>query len=522
VSESAADAGIEIEKARETTLDEYHLRPILLTDPSFVTTPSQVLNDLTINLHRVRTFTPLDEKDNPFMILKRDKDAPFVFGDLSFEIVTAKTKGRTALGLSFWDLTLGKPIEELVIPLCIGESARDCGSTPESRVSLRGIGIVDLESEKVTGLSTAAVHIVELSRDWVVGIFARNFQPNFEHRIWTVSKNADDFVTHLRELQKNFGHSTKDPVGVGAGIVNLLFPPRDDDAKSVRADFKAFVESHYGDHPFSKLDPPTLFVRTIIADLSQPALYPLGLLNFTNTEDGFVGFHFNIEIPLPKQSYGPSSDCVDTWRPLLPPSSAKGALADAHGKVADRIDVRIIGDGRVYRIAGRPRPTFSDMTTFTRWVGCHEEDPEATVISVISHHNENTLFFSDTSTVHAKNVAREFLKPSIAILSGCSTGEFGASGFVKNLNEAGIHAVIATNTGISGHLAGDFNSCLANIIDEAGGEIAIGTAFRHALRCLHEISREQAGRTESLYGPSVLSFTLAGNPNIALCTGETQ
>jgi hypothetical protein len=253
--------------------------------------------------------------------------------------------------------------------------------------------------------------------------------------------------------------------------------------------------------------------------MPEPALYPLGLLNLSDDADGFLGFHFRIEAPLPRQSYTPGGDCLAEWRSVLPSNSATGQLADAHRKLASRIEPSLFDSGRTYTIASRAIPIYPDMLSFRRWIGSLEEDPVPTVIAVVSHHDQNTLFFEDSSPVHADNVARIFLGSSAAILSGCSTGKFGASGLIRSLNLHGVDAIVATNTGISGELAGDFMECFARILETASSPLPIGEVHWHATKCLYEEFTTGGPTPSSRYGPRVLSFTLAGNPHLQFCEG---
>jgi hypothetical protein len=157
------------------------------------------------------------------------------------------------------------------------------------------------------------------------------------------------------------------------------------------------------------------------------------------------------------------------------------------------------------------------MLSFRRWIGSFVDDPQPTVIAVVSHHDENVLYFEEPSPVHADNVSRTFLSSSAAILSGCSTGRFGASGLIRELNLRGVDSIVATNTGISGALAGDYLECFVGALEASQSALSIGELHWRATKCLYEGFTTSGSPPSSLYGPRVLSFTLAGNPHLEFC-----
>ena len=64
--------------------------------------------------------------------------------------------------------------------------------------------------------------------------------------------------------------------------------------------------------------------------------------------------------------------------------------------------------------------------------------------------------------------------------------------------------------------------CLSRSLEREppGGALDLGVAFSRAQRCLYSENLTQGPDPKSLYAHLVLSFTLAGNPNLALCGPE--
>ena len=511
-------------------LKQLRLRPVLLTDGKLIRSRRQVLGDFEIDLERIRRYMRSQPSETPWAVmdkLRRGEDVAAVFGRLSFEIETTEAVGSTVIGLSFWDAASGRPIEELSLPFCVQHPGElDCESGAASGVSLGGHAVVD------TGANTAqrrgpaaALLVVELSPGWVAGVFKRNDIEEDgslgSYRVWRIADDTEEFLAELAQVQKNFGLVVGDPVGVGQSLTNLLFPVGDAQARAAREALRAFSEGQRERQPFAP-EPPVFFVRVVLGRSGVPALYPLGLMNLSDDESAFLGYRFRVDAPLPWQDYRPDpARCADHWIPVLPPGTHDPELEAARERLAERLEIG--PRGTTFRASARFGivPVYNDMKKFRRWLGDSEGEVGGAIVVVLSHHDDNAIFFDKRqAVVYSRNVARQFQEPSIVILSGCSTGQIGASSLLAQLNTRGVDAAIATNTGISGRLAGDFLNCLGRTLDSADATIEIADAFWATQRCLYELRAEDGG--ERLYGARVLSFSLAGNPSLALCAGKPK
>jgi hypothetical protein len=516
--------------AATPTVDELTFQVVLLTDERTFNTPSQVLGDFEVNVDKIRAFMAAGRPGSasPLTELKTGGEPDFLFGRLpEVRLQTSGARGPTAIGLSFW--IEGRPYAEISIPFCVRGRRDDPCPEQAAKTTFGGSGLLDAAGDAAGAEAPdAALHIVELSPTELVGIFHRADVVGTtgleSHFVWSIKESAEDFTTQLAQLQDQFGRIETAPIPIGTDFKNLLFDGNGTDVQQARAAFEAFFAAHRGAVPFGTADPATIFVRMVLQDLPRPWLYPLGLLNVDGQEDGFLGYHLRVETPLPRQSYGQAPSCLSNWVPVLPVSISDPPLQEALVEVNRdaRISPSLINPAAMtYRVInGRdPVQPLQNMTELHTWLDQGNPAAASSILSVISHHDEQSLFFAAHDTHINPSSVRRQLPGSVAVLSGCSTGKLGSAGIVRALNERGVDSIISTNTGITGRLAGNFVDCLSRTVEDGppGSEIPVGAAFSKAQRCLYNESTTQGGPPQSLRGHLVLSFTLAGNPNIPLC-----
>lgn len=533
-----------VEQRLRETLDEGVATPsvhdvtfkvVLLTDERAFNTPSKVVGDFKVNIDKIRGFMAAGQpgSPNPMSVLEKGRDPDFLFGRLpEVELQTSGATGSTAIGLSFW--LDGRPYAEISIPFCVrGKRDNPCPEDEVATTSFGGSGLLDAAGESGAGntLPDAALHVVELSPSKLVGIFHRadgGGAPGAgSHFVWSIKESAQAFTKQLAQLQDQFGKIETAPTPIGKDFKNLLFDGNGNDVQQAKVAFEGFFATNRGATPFENPDPATIFVRMVLQDLPRPWLYPLGLLNVDGTNDGFLGYHLRVETPLPRQSYGQAPSCLSSWVPVLPVEKNDPPLIEALVEVSrgDRLLPGFVDPTTTtYRVVtGRQAvKPLQNMTEFHAWLGQDDSPAGSSILSVLSHHDNESLFFAANGTHINPSSVRRPLPGSVAVLSGCSTGQFGSAGIVRALNERGVDSIISTNTGITGRLAGDFVDCLSRAIEgePSGSEIPVGDAFSKAQRCLYSERATLGPDAQSLYGHLVLSFTLAGNPNIPLCGPE--
>lgn len=522
------------EEVADPATHEVSFKVVLLTDERAFNTPSRVIGDLTVSIDKIRSYLAAGRpgSSDPMRKLAKGRDVDFLFGRMpEVTLQTSGAMGPTAVGLSFW--LDGRPFAEISIPFCVRKK-RDapCPQDELATTSFGGSGILDAAGEASgdKGPPDAALHVVELYEGKLIGIFHRGAGAGASgvesHFVWPIKESAQAFVKQLGQLQDQFGQITTAPIPIGKDFKNLLFAGTGTQVQQAKAAFDAFFAANRGATPFEKEKPATIFVRMILQDLPRPWLYPLGLMNVDGTEDGFLGYHVRVETPLPRQSYAQAPSCIGNWVPVLPIAVPDPPLQEALVEVSrsNRIEADMLGEVTGYRVVtGRtPVTPLKDMLALHTWLGEEAPASGSSILSVISHHDDETLYFAKNQThINPSSIQRP-MAGSVAVLSGCSTGVLGSAGIVRALNEHGVESVITTNTGVSGRLAGDFVECLSSAVESEalGSEIPVGAAFSKALRCLYNESATSGPDAPSLHAHLVLSFTLAGNPNIELCGPE--
>lgn len=491
------------------------LEVVLVTDGKLKVAAGERPQKLVIDLERIRQL----EKGTPtqptsvFDSLAEDPRPGWVFGRLRFAVETTKERGWTSFGLSFWHKA--RPFDELVFQRCVGEiGSSDCDPAKRPNgTSFGGGELFEVARDSSQSRPDAALHLIELSGDKLVGVFARN-KPG-EHAaldsyvVWSIPRGAADFAQSFEDLQARVPQAVDAPIRIGEGFTNLVFPQRQPDADRALEALKLFLAETAPESAFGP-NRPILFVRMLSNLGVSTPLYPLGLLNVGGEKLDFLGYRTQIQSPLAEQGYG-KRPCPNTWEMLLPMNSSDRPLASARMAFAKRV----VGiKASELQLGATSIPIVTAIGDFANWIGPRRGSAEyksgypATVLTTVSHHSDDSLYFTVADPILAENVTANFQGDSIAILAGCTTGQPGPGGFVHQLNQAGFRTVIATSTGVDGELAGAVVNAMAAELESAGGPLAIGELFARTQRALHE---------SGAFSHSVLSLTLVGNPEAEIC-----
>ena len=509
---------------KDATREEAIFKVLILPDPAYYDHPVKRAATLSFKLDRLKDAKALlaDAGDDAMAALRAQPEASFRLGHLTFPIHTTELQGMGSIGISFW--ADNRPVDEMVITYCIGTDAgvAQCKPSMRGTVSLNGLDSVRLSTEDAgkERLPDAAIHLVRLDSDQVLGVFRRNTWDADRFETWRLKRTAAGLRSYFADtLLPAFGAAVTEAQlqARGLDLLNLLFPePGPNDAPETgvaRAEFLAFVRDHLdGDSP-SQLEhtqPPSIFVRMLTQDDNSLEVLPLGLLavKVSETRTEFIGFHFRVETPLQVQNYQPATQCISTWALVLPP--ARGGLST----VREAMDVSVADF-----IAGAQYPYFK-MGDFGSYLAGGTES-EAAAVAVLSHHNKNQLYYELDDIVLSDSVNRTFAKPSLAILDGCSTGAPGAVDFIQKLNQQGMASIIITSTGVTPQLAGDFLACLAGEIRTHGGQTDyyLSNAYLNTIECLQAKPMMPGG---AKYGSRALTYTLLGNGNLKLCVPKKR
>lgn len=493
---------------------------------------NQRVRPLTIELAKMKKAQKdgfeLVQGESPFDRLARNhgRDS-FNFGTVAFRVRTKTgVAGRAAIAFSFW--YGDTPIEELSYSACVAAKSGDEQCNSES-VSYGLEGIIGTNR---SGKPDAALHFVELNSENLIGVFRCNTcrWKAGEFRTWSLGGGAkwfqDQFAKTVLPGIQNGANGNQDSdapaynettfENAGDALHGLLFHSEAQDPSSIQAAaaFRSFfIQSTKNE---ANGNPPgSLFVRFLPKHLDQSFVVPLGLthLQVAGADNGYIGFHLKIEIPLALQDYTSSSACPSHWVLMVPPGDIKDStLNEARVMFQDWIDRFRKTDAVIY--------DETDLHRFKEWINRFDEAPEESdAILILSHHRDNSIFLDrDKSELFATNVRRPFAQPSIAIIDACGTANPGAFEFVREFNLRGIYSIIATSVDVDARMGGAFLKIFADQLDRHADDrhYTVDRATFDTIKILSDTPDAATGPGRK-YGPRALIFSLIGNGKLRLC-----
>jgi len=361
---------------------------------------------------------------------------------------------------------------------------------------------------------SAALHFIEFNESGtVLGVYNRAASSKGEPEVWPLILDARNLVRKINTITDRLykAQNRVAQIRAGGALFNHLFPNTSDAAQKARMGFREFASEQMRKYdPFEIDNPPSIFIRLVIGDLQPPLLLPLGMvaLEYDTDKWGFLGSYFRIETPLIKQTYETKRGCLANWVIVGPCSRIEGAQKKARTALGQRIYSKGLNGESFFKVGDRMLPIIDNMNDFVDWIG-DEREPlqDPILLSVLSHHNKDVIYFDTQNPVYSGNILRRFNYPSGAILNGCGTGKPGASDFIRQLNLRGVESVIATITEVDGTMAGYFLNCFAKQFEEKNRvKLSIAEGYRRTLRCL-----------STQYGPKALWYVLLGNGSLNVC-----
>lgn len=495
------------------------LQVLLLPDSNFFRVTGTRVEPLAVDLNAVRRWKGIatPPAGDPLETIRANPAAglpPFVFGSVSLRFRTTAREGVGAMALSIWSAE-GRPVDEVALSYCISDAPVDtdlpvCQGVHPVQQTLRGIDSIRVAAEGESA-PDAALHFVELDRRGMLGVFHDNSCRSCGFHVWPLGIDGAAFRQYLANTTlPSFapGASMQNLAEAGRDLYNLLFPPDDaDDTRAARHAFERFVEKDIADTP---PDAParSIFVRTLLGSgLSQPLYLPLGLATVQSAPTEFLGFRYRIEAPLERQTYRASPACVSRWFFAIPPPnpSSPGALP----KARQRFETLLT------QWSGEVQDVFDTIPELRKWLAESRPPEPSSAVVVVSHHDQNTLYFEQNERLTSKQVQRQFGEASVLFLNGCSTGSPVALDLIRQFNERGIAAVVASYVAISPEMAGDFVAALGEVVN--GGNAQGLTVADLFFRAMQALRLKRANDTAIAYGPRALVFSLLGNGAVRLC-----
>lgn len=528
--------------AQDQPGEVWRLRPIVLPGPLFASGP-EVLEPLEIDVSSALELRRVSSRESEGEIWEElrqsvhaKKRPDFVFGELAFAVRTGPETGASSIGISLWDERNDLPVDELRLPVCITEGEDEC--PPERPVdSLAGPGILDLaNSDSISNLPDAALHILDFG-DHVAAVY---HQPgggaageNSVFLPWTIAADLaeqapEDFRKQLQERLADFKDSSL-AVDTGRRLRKLLF--KGDRGAAAEEAFRSFLASRGSTTPFASDKPARLFVRSLAYEGRRSLLktFPAALLNFDETEDGFLGYRVKVEAPLPRQSFQGPTGCPRQWVMVLPRS--RNGDADLEAALSTKgLSARFREVAASFELGSSAVPAFPDFAGFRGWLKKQQDwrnRQQPAAVLLLSHHESGTLRVPVQGTNAKATFTPEdldsttFKSPSVVILGSCSTATGDYDILLRSFNASGVGALIGANAVVSGTTTGAYLACLVETLEAAGSSpITVSDLHYKAQQCAWRLPDETSTGWKSELGPKVLAFTMVGNPSLTLCTPE--
>lgn len=524
------------------------LQALIVPDPKFFASVKKQWVDFEVDVQKIADFTKsryeLPPNKSPFDVLRDPSPggAPFSFGEFS-TVLTPKgkgTAGRTTVAISIWDAN-DRPIEELVIPLCLAGEGVSCDNQDTSVSMIKGVDSLKFDPTKTPAEPDAAAHFIDLGNNQVRGILHFKGEPLDKSRIWTLESSLAALREKLEKpILSNFAADIPDPVlfaRTGESLFNALFPDENPAAQAMTD----FIRSATATTPLAP-DAKSFYVRMIPLGAEPPLVLPLALLAIPDenpAKSRFLGDSVRVETPLPRVYFRPGTDCICQWRALLPCPTSEPNLDAAWKELMthttssklvrdwkERVD-SACGQPVPSRTCGRSAPPASNQVNckideFRNWLRTPAPAGKAVpskIVMTLSHQNAGELFIKPDDAIKISETdIRQTVAPSVALLVGCQTGSPAALPIVRRLNYAGYAATITTAATVSSYLAGDYIGCFAKAIEAAKPkETTLGEVHLRAVQCLMGESPSKGGRP---YGEQARVFQLVGNPAIQVCAPE--
>jgi hypothetical protein len=525
--------------------DEITLTVLALPDERYFEAldGEQRIRPLTINLDKLRRarLEGFQIPANPFSFLARTKgEAPYDFGFVTFPITTRKSvSGEASIAFSFWSSDQ-KPVTELRYTTCVkdaslfGWTQRLFGSSTCSGSSESEDSIIGVDTNKYGNKPDAAIHLVELNSETLIGVFRCNTcgWGLSDFKQWKLAGGADWFQTQIAttvlpgiRMGANGPDITSSTVASQRPTYNentlnnaadsfyrLLFPSEGSaDAESA---FQSFIARSVGDAKGKVF--PSLFIRLLPQHARNSFVPPLGLIRvpLPSGQREFLGFQFRIQTPLRLQDYSQQTSCPSKWVLLMPPVNlTDNALTLARDEFRGWIEA--------FNQDHSNSKIFWDVDAFKQWLeekNAENVEPGSYAVMILSHHENNSFFIDRSiSSIYAPIIAKKFGTPSIAIIDACGTANPISHEFVKDFNSHGVYTVVASSVEVDARMGGDFLNVLVDKINEHSDDrsYTIENGVHDALLRLRD--SPDGSEPPVPYGARALVYSLIGNGNVRFC-----
>lgn len=434
---------------------------------------------------------------------------------------SASQSGCFALALAILDETGRFPLDHLVRWIAVnspGRTAPPCGDAVAGGPRRMHSGLASLletslevQSSGTAELASAAFLVFEPAPvsdagSFVIFVDGRSNQTPTVYAWNTVSSivgrlnNDQGLPMLIGEARDLAGKGRVGSYAKAARELEKVFFPRDnDDAQRAESAFKQLVKQ-------SSVR-PVVVVRVVseLADGQKRSVFvPLGILG-AKAEDGsgaVLSQPITVVQPLPRERYDSDSNCIGDWTFVLPNE--------------------LQGLDDLSQLWSNNSPGIHDFAKFQTYLGDNspiKEHPGQGLL-LLAHHGKGNLWFErETDRVIAEDVVRRYPPGSVGVFAACSTAAAYDDGFLRQFNQHGVDALIASPFAIPAvygtRLAAVFPQAVAELRPKNGHRATISELFAHALELTAK--RLKDDKPNARYDEIGLEYVLLGNPSLVLC-----
>lgn len=441
-------------------------------------------------------------------------------GQIRIGVQATSEGGCAVIGLSIWNENQDRPLDHLVHTVAVADAS---GKVPEScdGQGLDGnrlrAGLLSLMTVKPDPPATAGIHIFKLKKSSSAVIYVER-QPEgtpAKSFAWTFPDDVGAyFQNHL--FVQAFNDGRGEGYGNAANLLsNVVF-----DGNTEHDQAQATLAQQALAQLQAKGAPVSLFVRLVDEEGTNRFL-PLGLLK---TGTSLLGEHATLLYPLPRESYGPSTNCIANWTLAIPDKLDKEETL--RGRYAEY--VQTLEQGGHARIKNIKELECYLQGGVLQGGQCqtHTTSPRSEGLILLAHHAKGDVWFDNSlQPLRYNRIKRRFPPGSVAILSACSTAELDSKAprqmpFVGRLNEKGIDAAILSPFEVPLPLGLAFVQGFHDTLQQAYTAMAAqphqpGPTIQELFT--DTIHAMQKSDTKIFAADPNVEFLLAGNAGLRLC-----
>jgi hypothetical protein len=281
-------------------------------------------------------------------------------------------------------------------------------------------------------------------------------------------------------------------------LASLLFSGQGsngDRAKAARSAFESLVAQSQSARP--------VVVARISSDKpvggqNQSFFAPLGILG-AQGPNSVLQKPITVVQPLPRERYTSAQTCVGDWTFAVP----------------DKLDT--VTDLPLLLPDDRPG-WLQTLANLKHYFSAPEPRDTAEGFLLLAHHAEGMFWYEKhTERVLTTELEREFAPGSVGIFAACSVASPATSAFIRDFNESGIDAIIASPFAVPGLYGAVLAIEFTNAVEGARKSSIVKTIADIFGEAIERAAARMKDKYSRNYEEMGYEFVILGNPGLKVC-----